>query len=97
MADRAEVAGLTLPRPPAIATKARTIFGGHFGDRKLLQVNKGRNGLSHPTKKIPTQETTTTKKKKRNPPQKKGKIQQKKNGDDKLFNVQSTDRIRLAS
>lgn len=42
MADRAEVAGLILPRPPAIATKARTIFGGHFDDRKLLQVNKGR-------------------------------------------------------
>ncbi len=38
MADRAEVAGLTLPRPPAIATKARTIFGGHFDDRKLLST-----------------------------------------------------------
>jgi hypothetical protein len=36
MADRAEVAGLTLPRPPAIATKTRTIFGGHFGDRNTL-------------------------------------------------------------
>jgi hypothetical protein len=47
MADRAEVAGLTLPRPPAIATKTRTIFGGHFGDRNTLAVNKGeRNGLS---------------------------------------------------
>ena len=40
MADRAEVAGLTLPRPPAIATKARTIFGGHFDDRKLFKSTK---------------------------------------------------------
>jgi hypothetical protein len=52
MADRAEVAGLTLPRPPAIATKTRTIFGCHFGDRNALAkvVTKAKE-LWPPTKK----------------------------------------------